>query len=228
MQGAADGSAGSGGVYNTMGTLAVMAEGNQRQDTNIRDVRDSLANLADVCSRLQATFGADDPYIDSMPVDMQPQIRLALNILNSEKYKVINHEVVLSNAGHNSEVEKASLLQITQVLGQYGQTIQQLIPPMLQGKLNPGMEMMLRDIVTMASSMAKRVMRAFGEADLVEALPDVGKILAAGGVGPQGPGADGPQGDIQSSGAGESLPPVSGTQLAALSQMPQQIGGPTR
>lgn len=228
MQGAADGSAGSGGVYNTMGTLAVMAEGNQRQDTNIRDVRDSLGNLADVCSRLQATFGGDDPYIDSMPSDMQPQIRQALAILNSEKYRVINHEVVLSNAGHNEQVERASLLQVTQVLGQYGQTIQQLIPPMLQGKLNPGMEMMLRDIVTMSSSMAKRVMRAFGEADLVEALPDVGKILAAGGVGPAEPGAPSPESDVQSGGPGTSLPPLSGAQLASLSQMSGQVNGAAR
>lgn len=225
MQGASDGSAGSGGVYNTMGTLAVMAEGNQRQDTNIRDVRDSMGNLADVCSRLQARFGADDPYIDAMPVDMQPQIKRALQTLNSEKYRVINHEVVLSNAGHNAEVEKASLLQITQLLAQHGQTLQQLIPPLLQGKLNPGMTMMLTDLLQMTSSMAKRVMRAFGEADLVEALPDVGKILAAGGVGAPDAGTQGAQEDVQPGGPGSSLPPLSGQQLSSLSQMSGQIGG---
>lgn len=223
MQGASDGSAGSGGVYNTMGTLAVMAEGNQRQDTNIRDVREALSCLANVQSRLQARFGSDDPYIGAMPSDMQPQIRQALALLNSEKYRVISHEVVLSNAGRNEQVERAALLQCTQVLGQYGATIQQLIPPMLQGQLNPGMQMMLQDIITMTSSMAKRVMRAFGEADLVETLPDVGKILTAGGVRTQGAADQGSESDIQTGGPGETLPPLSGEQLAALSQMPRQL-----
>src|SRR5207249_4238769 len=35
MQGLAEGQTGKRGVYNTSGTLALLSEGNQRQDTNI-------------------------------------------------------------------------------------------------------------------------------------------------------------------------------------------------
>lgn len=229
MRGTSQGQQGTHGIYNTMGTLSVMAEGNQRQDTNIRDVRNSLSFLADVCSRLQARFGSDDPFIATLPGDMQPQVKQALQILNSEKYRVIRHEVSTSTAGSNSEIQKASLLQISQVLGQYGGTIQQLIPQLLSSTINPQMKAMITDIINMQSSLAKRLLRAFGEADLVESLPDVNQILNAGATSnPQQPGAGGPQGNMEPGGAGGALPPLPGAQLAALSQMSGQVNGGTR
>lgn len=225
MQGQSVGNMDRGNVYNTMGTLGMMAEGNQRQDTNIRDVREALSCLADTCSRMQARFGQDDPYIQTLPPQMIPQVQEALALLNSEKYRIITHEVNTSDAGANKEVEKASLLQITQVLGQYGATMQQMVPPLLSGQINPSMKAMILDILAMQSAMAKRLLNAFGESDLVETLPDVTRILAASGIAAPGPGTSSPQENMDNGGVGTSLPPLSGAQLGALSQMSSQVRG---
>jgi hypothetical protein len=71
MQGASQGMLGQRGVYNTTGTLSVLAEGNQRQDTNIKDLRSALSRVIKVASRLQATFGQSDPFIQSLPAEAQ-------------------------------------------------------------------------------------------------------------------------------------------------------------
>lgn len=222
MRGTSEGQQGARGVYNTMGTLSVMAEGNQRQDTNIKVVRDSLSQLADTCSRMQARFGADDPFISTLPAPMQPLVQQAFEIFNSDRYRLIKHDVAASNAGVNSQVERASLLQISQVLGQYGGLIQQLLPQVIGGQLNPQMTAMLMDIISMQSSMAKRLLNAFGEPDLVEALPDVNRILSAGSGTTQQGMAGQREAGLDPVGAGESLPPLSGPQLVALSKMAGQ------
>jgi hypothetical protein len=229
MQGTAQGQEGTRGVYNTMGTLSVMAEGNQRQDTNIRDVRETLGSLIDTCSRMQARWGSDDPTIDTLEPDVASQIKQALKIFNSRESSHIRHEVRASNAGANSEVRKASLLQMSQVIGQYGATVQQLGTQLLSPGLAPGLRMMINDVMNMQAWMAKRLLREFGEADAVEVLPDVAAAIEAsipgGSAGTKGSttSSSGESGD--GGGSGETLPPVSGQQLANAASLPGQVGG---
>lgn len=155
MQGTAQGQKGAGNVYNTMGTLSVMAEGNQRQDTNIRDVREVLGSLIDTCSRMQARWGMDDPFIETLEPKYQDGVKEALKIFAQRDSQHIRHEVRASNAGANSEVRKASLLQAAQIIGQYGQFIQQQAPQLLNPGLNPGMKAVLTDIIQMQASISK-------------------------------------------------------------------------
>lgn len=230
MQGTAQGQAGAKGVYNTMGTLSVMSEGNQRQDTNIRDVRDAISALIDTCSRMQARWGMDDPFITELDTKTQDEVRQALTIFKGRQANHIRHEVRASNAGANSEVRKASLLQMSQIIGQYGGFIQQMAPQIMNPGLNPGMKQVLSDIVNMQSWMAKRLIREFGEADLVGVLPDVNAIIAgaggagagAGTAGQPSPGSPGPG---NPGGPGDILPPVSGGQLQQAATLPQAVGG---
>lgn len=228
QQGAAQGQSGSGGVYNTMGTLSVMAEGNQRQDTNIRDVRDAMGALIDTCSRMQARWGSNDPVIDSLDPKQQDAVRQAFAILKNPNSRHIRHEVRASNAGANSEVRKASLLQMSQVIGQYGATVQQMSQQLMNPGINPGLRMLLNDVVNMQAWMATRILREFGEADAVEVLPNVSAAIEAavpgGSKGTQSPAGAGGSGAGDSGGAGDTLPPVSGSQLASAAALPNQVG----
>lgn len=229
MQGTAQGQQGTRGVYNTMGTLSVMSEGNQRQDTNIRDVRESMGALIDTCSRMQARWGADDPFIGTLEEKMIQPVRDALKIFMSRESSHIRHEVRASNAGANSEVRKASLLQMSQVIGQYGATVQQLGQQLLNPSINPGMRMMINDIVNMQAWMAKRLLREFGEADAVEVLPNVAaaveSTIPGGSRGTQGADTPSGAGNRDTGGAGDALPPVSRDQLQSAAALPQAVGG---
>lgn len=221
MQGTANGQQGTRGVYNTMGTLSVMSEGNQRQDTNIRDVRLTLGSLIDTSSRMQARWGQDDPFLQSLSEKQQANVRQAFAIFSNRAKSHIRHEVRASNAGANSEVRKASLLQMAQIIGQYGGFIQQMAPQMMNPGTNPGMLSVYTSIVNMQAWMVKRITTEFGEAELKEILPDVDTIKG----GAQGASQSSSQGNgLQPGGAGDTLPPVSGEQLASAAALPGQLG----
>lgn len=229
MKGTSQGQQGTRGMYNTMGTLSVMAEGNQRQDTNIRDVRDSVGALIATCSKLQAKFGSGDPFVDTMDPEVADQVRQAFKLLQAPNSASIRHEVQSSSAGANSEVRKASLLQMSQVLGQYGATMQQMVPTLLDSKLNPGLRMVMNDIIQMQSFMAKSLLREFNMSDMIDILPNasaaIDSVVPGGSTGTKGPSGQGPQGRMDTGGAGSPLPSVSREQLEASATLPQQMGG---
>lgn len=230
MQGASQGQNGKGGVYNTMGTVAVMQEGNQRQDTNIRDVREVMSCIAQGSTFLQAHYGAKDPLIDTLPADAAESVRAAIEFFTSDSARYTRFEVKASNAGVNKEVEKANLMQMMQVLGQYGSTIQQMMPTLMDPKISPAMRAIGMDIAKMQAWMAKRVLKEFDEWDAVEVLPDVAaaiELAVPGGSGgtkeasqQAGPGGSGQQG-----GGKGALPPVSRSQLASMAALPQALAG---
>lgn len=226
MRGTAAGQQGTRGVYNSMGTLSVMAEGNQRQDTNIRDVRSSLSQLGRVASRLQASYGPNDPMIATLPKDIQPLVREAMAQIAADKLGSISHLVGTSAAGANSETRKASLLQMSQVVSQYSGFIQQMLPQLLSPQINPGMRAILNDIMNMQAAMARELMREFDLSDMVEDLPNVAagieKAIPGGSAGTRPPEGGGNQGGMDPGGAGSSIPPVSRQLLAGAAALPQQ------
>ncbi len=217
MQGQSQGSQQKPGIYNTGGVMAMLAEGNGRQDTNIRDVREVLSEIAKVNYLLQATFGADDPMIQIFPDQVQAQIKKALQITDVQRVRLARFEVKTSSAGANREAEKASLVQMANVLGTYAQTLQALAPRILgaDGSSNPQLKTLLMKILTMQSWMSKRLLRAYGEFDSEEILPDVESILG------QQPGP-GPANESGSVNGAAALP--SRQTLQTMASLPGQLG----
>lgn len=213
MQGASSGTIGKRGVYNTMGTIALMQESNTRQDTNIRDVRTVLSRIVQTASKLQATYGADDPFIDALPQAYQENVREVLQLFKGNTWRYINHSVKASDAGVNKEVRRNNLVQMAQVLGQYGQTIIQMSTQLANPGLNPVIKQTMIQVVEMSRWMAERLSREFEEPDVTDLLPDLAATLGAGGAANANPG--GPAG---------TLPAVPPQLLAQLSQMPQAPG----
>lgn len=229
MQGSSQGSQ-QRGVYNTMGTIATMQEGNQRQDTNLRDVRCSLSRIAALHSGFQAHFvGADDPYLATLSEEVQQQVLAAVNYMKSKQGKLVWHEIKSSSAGVNKEVERSNLLQIAGIMAQYGQTAQQLGTQLANPQLNPTLRAIMNDVVGMQKWMAARLLREFDEFDAAEILPDIGaaveRTVPGGSRGTKETLQSADQGGLDIGGANGALPPVSRPQLEAISQIPTLPGG---
>lgn len=243
LQGASSGQVGKRGVYNTMGTIAMMQESNQRQDTNIRDVRDSLALIASCSSMQQAEFGRDDPFIDTFSDEDKEAIQAAMVYMRKPTARYIRHEVKASDAGVNKEIERQNLMQCAQLIGQYGQSATQLLTAIINPTLNPALRAMAMYTAQAQEWMMKRLLQQFDEAEAKEILPDVQRALAAGqqqsGQGPGG-GQGAPQqsvprstqvpsADVGGANGAQELPPVPvgappGTMAGANGAGPPQGG----
>lgn len=227
-QGMSQGSMGKGGVYNTMGTLAVMSEGNQRQDTNIRDVRETVSSIVKTDLKLQATFGKDDPLIDIFEEKQQMQIRAALEFFASDKWRYAKLEVKSSSAGVNKEVERANLLQMATIVNQYGQATMGMAQQLLNPQINPGLRAIMNDQLKMMREMAVTIMKSADEFELAEDLPDVRATieasLAGGSGGAQASGT--PPGGLANGSAPGALSAIQRLQVSATGKMPPSNGAP--
>lgn len=172
MQGNAAGFSGKRGVYNAMGTIALLQESNQRQDTNIRDVREVLSVIGRDCFYLQGRFGVDDPYLSVLDGKTAEQVRRALQFATTPGFDLTRFEVKASSAAGNKEVERQNLLQIASVLAQYGQSAQGMVVQLVNPQLNPGLRQIMLDTLKMQKWMAARLLRAFDEYDAEGVLPN--------------------------------------------------------
>jgi hypothetical protein len=225
MQGNAAGMMGKRGIYNAAGTLAVLSESNQRQDTNIRDIRQVLGAVGKIAFTLQRQYGTDDPVIDMFPEKVAGEIRKGLQSATPDLLRKNYFEIKASDAGANSEVAKANLLQMAQTVGQYSASVPQLATQLMAVSQNPVMSQLLMQVAQMNKWMAVRLMRAFDEFDGTEFLPDIAAAFNRGAEGAVPPGATpGPsqvnQRDILGGGASSNGVASARGSLESISQIP--------
>ena len=224
MQGASFGT-NQKGIYNTQGTLAVLSESNQRQDTNIADARQVVATLGRQSYLLQTQYGTDDPTIKFFPEDVQQNIIAAFKRYSADEVLKNSFEIKTSDAYKNSEAYKAALFQMYQVLTTYGKTVQDASMVLADPNYNPGLRAVLTDVVNMHKWMATRLLRAFDEHDSEEILPDVDALNGnVQGVGPQ-PAQPPGNGVLDTGGAGPTGPPIDRAGLQSLLEIPTPAGG---
>lgn len=224
MQGAAIGGSNKG-VYNTGGTLAVMGEGNQRQDTNVRDAREVLSDIGKCAFFLQSHFASDDPTLRYLSPEVANAVKEAFKQTNASRINYTQFAIKASSAGTNREVEKASLLQMANFLAQHSKTLLELTPQFI-GAQNPVLKMMMEKVMEMSGWMAQRLLAAYNEHDAEGVLPDVRQILNGGGAPAPIQGA-GPSGVVPG-GTGEPGGPVSPQVLQQISQMAGRANGAPR
>lgn len=218
MQGLSTGQRDKRGVYNTGGVLAMMSEGNQRQDTNIRDARQVLGDIAKCSYFLQAHFGRNDPSLELFPPKVKQEVLAAFEQTNRDRLRFAKFEIKASSAASNRELEKASLSQMSNVLAQHSQTILALTPQVL-GAANPQHKAMIYGVMRLSSWMAKRLLAAYEEFDTQEVLPDVDGIIGGGGAAPPNGQGAASQGMVGGGPAGPGAPPSREVlqQMASLS-----------
>ena len=195
QQGNASGMMGKRGIYNAAGTLAVISESNQRQDTNIRDVREVLGDIAKKCFTLQSMYNPNDPMIDAYPAQQAQQIRQGLSMIGPDLLRSSYFEIKPSDAGANSETHKASMMQLAQVVGSYSAAIPQYAQQLRMLK-DPVLAQILAETIKMQRIMTIKLLRAFGDYDTETWLPDIEGAFRAGqtGMAEGQPTSGGPQG----------------------------------
>ncbi len=230
MQGMGSGSMGKKGMYNTGGTLAVLSEGTQRQDTNIRDVRGVLSAVAKCCYIQQRAFGSDDPLIGTLPDKLKEQVQAALAAATPDRMRLAFFDAKVSDAGANKEVKKANLMNIAQVLGQYGQSVTQMSMQLANPGLNPIIRSVMMQTIEMQRAMAVTLLRAFDEMEMEDVLPDVENAITAaqsgGGQAAPGGGPGGNQGGPQQGGSPSPGPGGVQSLLSNIASLPPTNGGP--
>lgn len=214
MQGMSQGSQGKGNVYNTGGTLGVISEGNQRQDAIIADARDVLGEIGKCSFYLQSYFDPRDSFLSGLPPEIASVVTQILQQVSASRLQATQFQIKASNAAVNKETEKASLLQMANVLAQYSQTLQQLAPQFLQMEQSHSpLAPMIQKILEMAAWMVKRLLKAFDEYDAEGVIPDVRQLF-----GSPGGGTPSTQGPVQGVGAAGMEPVGSGGAGAILSR----------
>lgn len=230
MQGMSQGS-GKRGNYSTGGTIALMQEGNERQNTNIRDYREALAAVGKSCFILQRHFDPDDPAIAFFPKPEQDSIRAALQYATPDRVMLSPFEIRTSTSAMNKDVERQNLMQMAQVMNNYYGQINQMAQQLLNPQLNAGLRMLMNDIVAGQKAIASRLLRAFDEMDPEGVLPDVSAAIEKtipGGS--QGSGVIQPN-SIQPGGSASTPAPLSRAGLQNILSLPGPAapggGGPT-
>lgn len=232
MQGYAGGMMGKRGIYNASGTIALMQEGNQRQDTNIRDARLVIGGVLDTAYRLQLAFNPSDSVLDSFPLETKNLVIKAMG-RSSQNQRGPQRNLFLvqaSSAAQNQEVKRQNLIQMANVLGQYGQSTIQLSMQLANPSLNPALRMIMNDIVRMQKWLAGETLKAFDELDVEGVLPDVAAALnqtspgSGGGTKETIQAASGQGMDLGAGGGAEETD-LTRQFLQTLSQVPTASGG---
>lgn len=220
MQGGSAGQSDKRGVYSTGGTLAVMGEGNSRQDSNIRDARQVLGEIGKCCYFFQAHFSPDDPLLDYVAPKVKEQIKACFASTTRDRIACAKFEIQASSAGANREIEKSSLLQMANFLAQHSKTLLELTPQVIAQQNNPVLKAMTQSIMELSAWMARRLMHAYNEYDSEGVLPDVRQILSGGNTPTALPGSG--QEGLEPGGAGGTGGPVDRGFLRQVAQMGQR------
>lgn len=188
MQAASQGGMGKGGVYNTQGTMAVMAEGNQRQDTNIKDFRIALGGVIKAMFALQREIDPQDPAIDQLPEKFRPLVRQAMQMSTPDQLARSIFEVRVSDAAMNREARKANLMTMANTLSQFAQQQSQLAQAAINTTLNPVLRQVAMETLQMQHGVARALLNEFDLHGLVDDLPDAARAIESGaGQNPGGP-----------------------------------------
>ena len=164
------------GQYGSLGTLAVMQDGNSRVNHRISDYRNARVKLYTLLTTIYAMYGVGDKA-ELFGIDQ--------NILNQALDEFLSHRVRIpiraATANANEEVRKQNEILLYQVLKQH----QQAIIQMLQAVENPGItdpsvKKYFFKAIGGLDALMTRMMRSFGFDLPSEFVPDTSEIMKEG------------------------------------------------
>jgi hypothetical protein len=167
MHGSGSGTMSKRGVYSSMGTLALLQEGNTRTDLNITDIRYAHIKLGRVVVNQRAEFGTGDLRRFG---ENAPLIKAALEGI---KNKMLNLPVYSATASVNREVEKQSDLMLTGVMQKHYAMITQMLQAANNQFSQPAERKYLADAVQAANTLMQAVFKHFGYDEVERFVPEV-------------------------------------------------------
>lgn len=168
MQGSGAGSQGKKGIYSSMGTLAVMQEGNRRTDLNISDFRYAHTELGRILLADYAKFGVRKGLLDVFG-EKGDNITKAFEAVESGK---IGLPIYSATASVNKEVEKQNDFILVNLVRQHYMGISQLIAQISSATSSPELQDYLKQVVHASNKLMKDVLRAFDKEDVDVLIPE--------------------------------------------------------
>ena len=220
-QGQGSGVNGQVGYANT-GTLAMISEGNRRQDTYIKRARLPFHNIGSRCYKSYRDFGDPDELRKQFGIAGQ----LVETIFQQDAQLAGGGafwELACSDAGANRETERSGLLLMANTMSAYYHELvqaAQMVSATPDG--TPAKELLLQ-VLDGARDLANRILFVFDIGGREQLLPDLRKVLA-GGTPPGGMFTGSP-----AAGPSAALPPSQGpVSPSDIQQLSQQLTSLTR
>lgn len=219
---------GKGATYSSMGTLAMMQEGNHRTNLATSDFRHAHQKLGSLLTGLYAKFGTGDR--GKMFGKDEKYLTQALTEFLSSKCRI---PIRATNASLNREVEKQNDMLMIGLMQRHYTAQGQL----MQAVNNPGIPQDVKDylfkVLQAADRVMKRVLKDFGYDQPEDYIPTAADSVGKPQGGPVAPQAQNPAADpriaaaiASRSMAGPALPSQGPQGPAAISGMGAPEVGP--
>ena len=208
---------GKRGIYNSGGTLALLAEGNRRLDIYVKLARDPMHRLGNLIYQSYRDFSNLDQELEPWDPAKQKRLRELFAVKQVPGKKSLYFEIGASDASANREVDRTSLLLMSNTMAAYYQRVIEAAGMVAQMPAQHPLRPLVLEVLSGARDLANRLLFAFDIGDRDRLLPDAAKVLGGGQPGqPGAPNASSmpqPEGD------------VSIGQLQDVSQLLAQISG---
>jgi hypothetical protein len=219
MQGFGSGQTGRRGTYSSMGTMALLSEGNKRLDIFTRRVRRPFHCIGSQIFTNYRDFKSDAPEWEQYGQTGE-LLKQLFNLTEPDGFRGFFFDIGASEASANKEVDRQNLLLMANTMAAYYKEIMGLIPMVVQAPPGSPFQELGLQILDGARDLANRILFSFDVFDRTKMLPDVRAVL--GGGRPGQPQQTGPPNQM-------GMPPaesaVSGANLQNMAQSIGQITG---
>jgi hypothetical protein len=178
---------GKGATYSSMGTLAMMQEGNHRTNLATSDFRHAHQKLGSLLTGLYAKFGVGDR--GKMFGKDEHYLTEALKEFLSSKCRI---PIRSTTASLNREVEKQNDMLMIGLMQRHYTAQAQLMQAINNPMIPPQVKDYLTRVMDGSDRIMKRILKDFGYDQPEEFIPEASKALQTGGQ-PSAPQAQDPR-----------------------------------
>jgi hypothetical protein len=177
-QGFGTGPVGKKGIYASQATLALLSEGNQRQDIYLQRLRRSFNKQGQLIFVHYRDFAKSADW--SQYGENGDFLKQAFSIKDPEELRAVFFGLGASDAGANREVDRQNLLLMSNTMSAYYKEIMALAPQIAQMPPgSPAQELSLQ-VLDGARELSNRILFAFNVYDRKKLVPDVRELLGGG------------------------------------------------
>jgi hypothetical protein len=170
---------GKRGIYNSGGTLALLAEGNKRLDIFLRRVRFPFHRIGNCIAYSYRQFRDEWPEIELMG-ESGVKLKELLNAKDPKGITNLLYDISASDAGTNRELDRQNLLLMANTMAAYYRQVTEASTFMAQLPPDSPLAPLLMSVLNGARDLANRLLFVFDIGDRDRLLPDVQELLTGG------------------------------------------------
>ena len=170
---------GKRGIYNTGGTLGLLAEGNRRLDIYIRRLRQPFHNLGNLIYQSYRDFAPNGAEY-SMLGKTGEYVTKTFKFAEPAGTRGLFFEIGASDGGANRETDRQSLLLMANTMAAYYRQVTEAGAMLAQLPPDHPMAAILLSVLDGAKDLANRLLFAFDVGDRNRIVPDIRALLAGG------------------------------------------------